>query len=208
MVVGNRGTILTSPDATTWTIRPAGTTNWLYRVRYLAGQLIAVGQNGAIFTSTDAATWIKRTSGTTEWLNDLAQIGDTIFVVGNQGTVLVSTNTTNWTNIGTSTKKSLYGVTAHEGQLVTVGLEGVILRSPVVRPRDPINILQFSRNGNYNVYLLAGKTDQLFTLDHCTSFTNWITGPKLEFLDGSGTLLLYEKLDNEPRQFYRATIPP
>ena len=33
-------------------------------------------------------------------------------------------------------------------------------------------------------------------------------GPKLEFLDSSGTLLLYEKADSQSQQFYRATVVP
>jgi hypothetical protein len=31
--VGDRGTILTSPDSITWNLQNSGTTNWVYRVR-------------------------------------------------------------------------------------------------------------------------------------------------------------------------------
>jgi len=206
VAVGNKGTILRSPDASSWTLQTSGTTNWLFRVRCFGDQLIAVGQNGTILTSSDAQTWRPRNSGTLNWLNDITKIQDTYFIVGNQGTILVSTNLEAWTNTGTITKKSLFGAATNEGRLVTVGLEGVIIRSPVVPSREPVTLLQFSRNDSYNIYLLAGKPDQRFTLDRSSNLTNWITGPTLEFFDSSGTLLLFEKGELQTQQFYRATL--
>src|SRR5688572_23379849 len=209
VAVGSRGAILTSTNGTAWTPRASGTTNWLYRVRYLGGGLVAVGQNGTILTSNDGITWTGRASGTTSWLNDVTLLDDTWFIVGNQGAVLASTNTTLWSGIGTITEKSLYGI-AHDrrGQLVVAGVEGAIIRSQVVPDLSPVEFVDFGRATNHNLYLISGKPDQRLRIDASSSFTNWTSGPVLEFLDSSGTLLFLEDTGtNAPlREFYRATL--
>jgi hypothetical protein len=210
VAVGKGGTLLTSPDGVTWTNRATSTTNWLYRVRYLGGRLIVVGQNGTILTSADGITWAKQSAPTTRWLNDVTLLDDTCYIVGVQGTVLASTNTTNWTYIGTITEKSLYGAVCHNGQLVAAGVEGSIIRSQVIPDPTPIQFLRFSRQNNQNLYLLAGKPDQRFTLDRSASLTDWAPGLLLEFLDSSGTLLLLDAVTTNPppTEFYRATVVP
>lgn len=210
VAVGQNGTILLSGDGVTWTNRSSGTTNWLYRARYLGGRLIAVGQNGTLMTSLDGATWTKRTIPTTRWLNDVTLLDDTFYAVGTLGAVLASTNATNWTYLGCNTEKALYGVANYGGQLVSVGTEGVIIRSQVVPdPAEP-RFLNIQRRDNQNVFLIAGKLDQRFTLDRCSPLNNWVTGYPLEFLDSSGTLLLIEPPNtNAPAsEFFRATLVP
>lgn len=79
VTVGDNGTILTSTNGARWVPRISTTTNWLYRVRYLGGQLIAVGENGSLLTSTDGVVWTPRNTGTTRWLNDVTQVTDQRF---------------------------------------------------------------------------------------------------------------------------------
>jgi hypothetical protein len=209
VAVGARGAIITSSDGIEWSPRASGTTNWLYRVRYLGGRLVAVGQNGTILTSADGSSWAPRASGTTRWLNDVTLIDDTYFVVGTQGAVLASTNAIAWTNIGTITEKSLYGV-AHDGrgQLVVAGVEGAIIRSQVVPDLTPVEFVDFSRATNHNLFLMSGKPDQRFRIEHSFAFTNWSRGQVFEFLDSSGTLLFLEDTGTNapPREFYRAPL--
>jgi len=220
VATGDDGAIVTSPDGITWNLVPSTTTNWLYRVRHLGGKLIAVGQNGIILTSTNGTIWTKQTSGTTKWLNDVAFVGNTWFVVGNSGTVLTSTNAVNWFSAGTITRKNLYAAATDSRQLVTVGIEGAVLRSQVVPNTNAVRILSYdhvSLLGQFgkimqNIYLFGGKTDQRFTVDYRANLgtNNWITGPQLEFFDGSGTLFYLETLftTNPPlREFYRTTLP-
>lgn len=219
VATGDDGAVVTSEDGYKWNLVPPPTTNWLYRVRYVGGRLIAVGQNGTIFTSTNATLWTKQTSGTTKWLNDVTFIDGRWFVVGNSGTVLESTNAVNWTHIGTLTRKNLYGAATDSRQLVTVGIEGAILRSQVVPSTNAVKFLAFDRvviggSQGYltqNLYLFGGQPDQQFSLDYRPVFaTNgWVAGPKLEFLDGSGTLFYLETVTttNLPvTEFYRATL--
>ena len=215
VAVGDRGTLLTSADAHSWVAQTANTTNWIYRVRYLDGKLIAVGENGMILTSPDGSIWTKRTSGATAWLNDVELVGETYFVAGNQGTLLASTNTVDWINIGTVTQKSLYGLATQNGQLVTVGVEGVIIRSQITPILDPIRFLNFAHTPEHNLFLVAGKPDQRFTIDRTPDLsrpasTNWVRGPILEILDSTGTILYLEDTPTNPppQLFYRGTVVP
>jgi len=68
VTVGESGTILTSPDGTTWTERTSGTPEYLIGVTYGNGLFVTVGYLGTIFTSTDGTSWTKRTSGTSKYL--------------------------------------------------------------------------------------------------------------------------------------------
>ena len=220
VVTGSGGTILTSPDGATWgPPQSSGTTNWIYRVRFLDGRFVGVGQNGAILTSADGTNWSSRASGTTRWLNDVTWIDGTYFVVGTQGTVLTSTNAADWTSRGTITLKSLYAAATDSARLITVGIEGIILRSQIVPDLTPVSIVSYDRFVSpdspsiNNLFLFGGQADQRFTPDSRMGFeTNaWNVGPTLEFYDSSGTLYYVETLpaSNAPaRQFYRATLAP
>ena len=114
-------------------------------------------------------------------------------------------------NIGTITRKALYGTASYNGQLIIAGVEGSIVRARVTPQLNPVEFLEYSRNAGENFFLVAGKPDQQFTLDSLTNITavnatNWVTGPKLEFLDSSGTLLIVQPRPPLPREFYRGTL--
>ena len=66
VTVGDSGTILTSPDGTSWTKRTSGTSEYLFGVTYGNGLFVTVGNSGTILTSTDGTTWTSKTSGTTQ----------------------------------------------------------------------------------------------------------------------------------------------
>ncbi|HXI52509.1 MAG TPA: hypothetical protein VNH84_13430 [Candidatus Saccharimonadales bacterium] len=216
---GDDASMVSSPDGLTWTLVPMPNTNWFYRVRYLGGRLVVVGQSGSILTSSNGTAWTPQISGTTKWLNDVTYLNDTWFVVGNSGTVLMSSNTVNWTSIGTLTRKSLYGAATDGRQLIAVGIEGAILRAQIITDTTPIHILSYDRDSTTvpggtvarNLFLFGGQVDQRFTLDYRAELeTNvWVTGPQLEFFDGSGTLFYLETLTSSnlpPREYYRATL--
>ena len=62
------GTILTSPDGTTWTERTYGTFENLHGVTYGNGLFVTVGNLGIIYTSSDGTSWTTRTTGTSNHL--------------------------------------------------------------------------------------------------------------------------------------------
>ena len=71
VTVGYSGTILTSPDGTTWDNRTSGTLLVLIGVTYGNGTFVTVGESGTILTSSDGNSWNERTSGTSESLVDV-----------------------------------------------------------------------------------------------------------------------------------------
>jgi len=210
VLTGNEGTIQTSADGTNWTSRHSGTTNWLYRLRCVGGQLLAVGENGVMLTSTNATNWTAIHSGVTNFLNDAIMISNTCYVVGDQGAVLTSTNFVDWTNIGTITTKSLDGIATQNGQLVVVGFEGTIIRSQVVPVLTPVNFISYAQSEGYNVFSVDGVVDQQFTLDSSTNLSTWTTGPLLDLMYGDGTLIFYQSQPSNapPTQSYRCTLVP
>ena len=219
VATGDTGAILTSQDGLIWTPQSSATANWLFRVRYLAGQFISVGQNGTILTSANGTNWTARASGTLRWLTDVTWIDGVFFVVGTQGTVLTSSNAVDWTSRGTITLKSFYAAATDANQLLTVGVEGLILRSQIVPDLTPIDILGYAQYADTNaatvnnLFLFGGKADQRFTLDYRSAFdtNSWVSGAQLEFYDSSGTFYYLEALPKSnapPQQFYRGTLTP
>ncbi len=90
VAVGERGTILTSPDGVSWTARASGTDEWLWGVAYGNGRFVAVGGGGAILTSPDGVTWTQRTSLEKSDLLSVAYGNGLFVVVGSVGTILTS----------------------------------------------------------------------------------------------------------------------
>ncbi len=226
VAVGNRGTLLRAdPDAVSWSPVSLGTTNWLYRVRYLEGYYVVVGQNGSIYTSPDTLHWTPRASGTTRWLNDAAWLDGKWFVVGTQGLLLSSTNLANWQALPVPTAKSLYAAAAVNGQLLLAGIEGVIVRNQVVPATSPVDFLGYHRSvatnniGQTNtiytateLFLFGGSPDQFFQFQSTTNLAGpWVTNATFELFDPSGTIYLLRTRDltnTPPREFYRTRLAP
>jgi hypothetical protein len=210
VATGDQGVILTSANGRTWNQRSSGTTNWLFRARWLNGSFLAVGENGTILKSTNGLNWSAAVSTSTNWLNDAVAVSNTCYVVGNNGTVLTSTNLANWNYVANITSLSLYGAASQNGQLVTVGLQGTILRSQVIPALTPVSFVSYDQSGGQNVFVVSGKPDQQFTLDSSIDLTNWTTGPTLDLIYGSGTLLFITSAptNEPPAEFFRATLVP
>jgi hypothetical protein len=210
IAAGDQGLLLSSADGVNWSKITSGTTNWLFRVRCLNGRFLAIGETGTILQSTNGVNWSFASSGTTNWLNDAIMVSNTCYIVGNNGTVLASIDFVNWTNIGCITAQSLYGAATQNGQLVVVGLQGTILRSQILPDLTPVDFVGYQQAGDQNLFLVAGQPDQRFTLDSSTNLMSWVTGPVLDLIYGSGTLVFLTNLGTNPppTQFYRATLVP
>jgi hypothetical protein len=221
VAVGAQGTLLRGDAAgASWTSVPLGTTNWLYRVRWLGGQFVVVGQNGVIYTSADATNWTARASGTTRWLTDVTQVAGRWFITGYQGTLLTSSNLANWSPLALPTIKSLYGAATQNGQLVVAGIEGVVLRQAVTPVLAPVNVLGYHRSlvtssnsvaSTYELFLFGGRPDQFFEFQSTTNLAIWQTNAVLELFDSSGTIYLLRTRDltNTPlAELYRTCLLP
>ncbi len=131
VATGERGTILTSPDGSTWSVHPSGTTSTLRGAAWNGSQFVAVGDNGTILTSPDAASWTAQTSGTTVTLRDITWGGSTFVAVGDRGTICTSPDGVTWTtrNSGVSVLRSLRRVAWGPDLFVVVGDGGTIRTS-------------------------------------------------------------------------------
>ncbi len=177
VLCGHGGVIFSSPDAAHWTPRSSGTTNWLYRVRWLEDRYVIVGQNGTLLTSPDGVTWSARPTGTTVWLTDAARAGGRFYVCGTQGTVLESPDTLAWTPVEVPTGKALYGLAARDNQLVIAGVEGVILRT-MLEPLAPVRVSGYTHQpctvgGAVDRFQLRGAVDQQVTLEVSEDLRRW-----------------------------------
>ena len=122
VAVGDHGTILTSPDGTTWTPGTSGTDSVsLFGATYGNGTFVVVGGNGTILTSPDGATWTFRNSGTDDTLNGITYGNGTFVGVGSNGTILTSPDGVTWTSSEQEIRGVLEGVTFGNSTFVIVG---------------------------------------------------------------------------------------
>lgn len=112
VTMGDMGTILTSPDAITWTVRTSPTANALYAlIGNGSGQVVAVGENGTILVSSNSTDWTAANSGTGSNLYGVAFGNGRYVAVGASGTMLTSTDATSWTAITPAVQGDLRSVT-------------------------------------------------------------------------------------------------
>jgi sugar lactone lactonase YvrE len=98
VAVGTAGTILTSPDGSTWTARASGTNAWLVGVAFGGNQYVAVGDTGTVLVSPDGATWTPvAQSATSERLNNVTFGAGAYVAVGEGGTIITSPDARTWT---------------------------------------------------------------------------------------------------------------
>jgi hypothetical protein len=121
VVVGDSGTILTSPDGIVWTNGSSKISETLYGITYNNSTFVAVGSNGTILTSPDGITWVSRFSGTNEQLSGITYGNNTFVAVGNNGTILTSPDGITWVSRSLGPYTQLSGVTFGNKTFVAVG---------------------------------------------------------------------------------------
>ncbi|MGA2506941.1 MAG: hypothetical protein ABSF80_05635 [Chitinispirillaceae bacterium] len=84
VVVGDTGTILTSPDGLVWTSRTSGIITRLWSVTYGNGLYVTVGDSARILTSANGISWTNRVSGTSNNLMSVTY-GNGRYVAGGEG---------------------------------------------------------------------------------------------------------------------------
>ena len=127
-VGGVRGTVLTSTDGMTWTVRTLPAANNIFGFQYLNGLYIALGSLGAVFTSPDTIAWTPRNSGiivrdTGTGLIDLTLGNGRIVAVGIGGLTSTSTDAINWTPGTIGVTEDLAGVAFAFGRFHAVSAE-------------------------------------------------------------------------------------
>lgn len=129
VAVGSAGTIITSQDGRTWTVRYSGVTNTLYSIAWNDKRYIAVGAGGVILTSTDGINWSPEFSGTVNDLHDVTS-GDGAFVaVGDMGTVLTRNSDGTWLTQPAPYIGAVWSIIWVNGQYYASGSPGLIVAS-------------------------------------------------------------------------------
>jgi hypothetical protein len=159
IATGDKGTILTSPDGSNWTLRTAPTNRFLSSVTPWAGGWVATGDDGAIVTSTDGEAWSLVLPTTTNWLYRVRYLGGKLISVGQNGTILTSTNAVNWTKQTSGTTKWLNDVTFVDDTWFVVGNSGTVLTSTNAVNWFPAGIIT-----RKNLYAAATDSHQLVTV--------------------------------------------
>jgi hypothetical protein len=89
IVVGANGTILSSPDAISWTAQSANTTA-NFNALSTTNQFLAVGSGGTVVISLDGITWKSQASKTTANFTNLLRAQNMYIAVTNTGGIIYS----------------------------------------------------------------------------------------------------------------------
>lgn len=129
VIIGDKGTILTSTDAISWTQQDSGTTIELQKIIFADNKFIILTKGGLILTSPDTIHWNKQTTESDNLFS--ITFGSGKFVAtGSMGIILTSTDGITWTKQVSRTNYYLYKVVYANGQFITIGMRGTILTSP------------------------------------------------------------------------------
>jgi hypothetical protein len=144
--LGKGRTILTSPDALTWTTRKAmeGTAG-LRSLIWANNQWMGVGDSGTILSSVNGIDWISRISGTTA---DLASVTwtDSQWVAVGRAVILTSSNGSTWSSSSWE-KHSFASIVWADTQSVAVGTKDTMIHTGAGPERASIGVLYTSRDG-------------------------------------------------------------
>lgn len=126
LVVGEAGTILSSPDAVTWSGQASGSNQSLRSIIREGGDIVAVGQGGIILTSTDGVSWSTRVSDVATFISGIAYGMGRFVAVGGSGTILTSPDGVDWSPANSGTTRFLQAVAFSDGKFVAVGASGTV----------------------------------------------------------------------------------
>jgi hypothetical protein len=119
VAVGYNGAIITSKNGVTWDNQTSGTTEHLYKIRYLNSKLYATGANGKLLSSQNGTTWSSvNVLNTNSYLQDIFYKNNLYVLVGgadsnssNYSLIFYSADAINWTKVTTTTQRELTSVT-------------------------------------------------------------------------------------------------
>ena len=139
--------ILTSPDAGTWTRHFMSPHQDLNSVIYAGGKYVAVGYAGAIVTSVDGADWSVLVPQTADSLYAVAFGNGSYVAVGARGAILSSVDGEHWVNRGALATEGLTGVASGQGLDLVAGDRAAILvnnvgwrRSETMKPTNTLGV--------------------------------------------------------------------
>ncbi len=131
VAVGDSGTILTTPNGTSWARQNSGTTVTLRAAVYHQGQMLVGGDDGVVLSSTDGTNW-SAAPPTSFDIHGLASSGNALVAVGDylgSGRLQASVDGHTWSGSGLVLSNSLNAVAYGKSSFVAVGDGGFIVQS-------------------------------------------------------------------------------
>ncbi len=190
MAAGAAGTVVTSPDAVTWTKQTSGTSNDLNGIAANGGgQYVVAGANGTLVVSNNGVSFVTAASGTTNALNAVTYGNGRYVAVGANGTLLNSTDGTTWQAANSNTSANLNGVafgtwvSTTTGLIVTnfvaVGAAGTVLTSPdglTWTALTPITTKTLTAIDFGRQFVAVGSSGGIFTSADAVTWTSQTSG--------------------------------
>lgn len=133
IVVGDRGTILSSPDSITWTTQTSNSTATLHGVAASPATIVVVGASSlakVILTSTDGVTWTERTAPDIRTLYSVTWTGTKFVLVGSGGAFAASPDGSTWTAGQVTSGAQDFTAVGSNGSLVIALSRSAIYSSP------------------------------------------------------------------------------
>ena len=126
-----------------WTLRPTGTSNYLFDAAWSEQQqrYVSVGEEGVILTSPDGIIWTTQPSPTSRDLYGVTWSGKQFVAVGDAGTIIASPNGITWTVDSSATSNWLYGIASSGDRFVAVGQNGTIVTSGNGETWDAVTVM-------------------------------------------------------------------
>src|ERR1043166_7257663 len=131
VAVGDKGTILSSPDGVTWTLHSCGITKNLRAVTYTGSRFMAGGESGTMATSVDGLSWTTSQLLSFD-VNGLASGNGAVVAVGaynGAGRLIASTDGVVWSGTAMVTSQSMNGVGFVNDRFIALGNNGLIMQS-------------------------------------------------------------------------------
>jgi hypothetical protein len=199
VLVGERGTVLTSSDALSWTVRSSGTHRRLQDAAWTGSLFVAVGDSGTVVTSADGLVWTQRTTGIPYDLRAIACAdGLCVVTAGWGGAMLTSPDGINWTvhaveNSPSTSLNSVVRVPAGTGRTarwVAVGSHAVVSLDGVSWTRYPTGVPSTLSGAVWNGTHIVSTTGLGFAAsgDGVTWSDNRTIYPSSLFWTGTGFL--------------------
>ena len=181
VATGERGTLLTSPDALTWTARETGTDFALRGAVWDGSDFVVVGDGGLVLDSADAAAWSVQVPGVRASLEDVTGGGAGLLTVGENGSVIFSADGQAWTPrlteksaryLGVATDGSLFVKSSDDGKILSSTNAGESWTTRYTKPYESIDAVV--RGGG--LYVAAGSGGTVATSSDGTNWTERNSG--------------------------------